>query len=117
MVGGGFGGGAVVGGWRGAGGLVGGPAGRAEEGVGELLGVLLGGVGAGPQAGNVDVVDESGRGGVAGKVGEVEAAQVVFGETVGVVVGVGWGFVQIVRKVDAGGVQVVLGSGRRCFGL
>ena len=82
---------AVQVGQLGAGGLFGGPAGCAQDGVGELLCVLLGGVAAGPQGGNVDVVDESGRGdAAAGQVVDVEAGQVVFDEAVGVVVGVWW---------------------------
>ncbi|WP_239656909.1 hypothetical protein [Mycobacterium riyadhense] len=41
----------------------GGPAAAGEDGVGELLCVLVGGVTVGPQAGDVDVVDAGGCGG------------------------------------------------------
>src|SRR5271166_2779394 len=109
---------AVQVGQLGAGGLLGGPAGCVEDGVGELLGVVLGGVAAGPQGGNVDVVDESGRGdALAGQIVDVEAGEVVFDEAVGVVVGVWWWLVQIVRQVDVAGVWVGFGTGSGCFGL
>ena len=52
-----------------------------------------------------------------GEVGDVEAGEVVFGEAVGVVVGVWWRFVQVVGDVDVVAVKVELFGGAGCFGL
>src|SRR5271163_2127350 len=90
----------------------------AEDGVCELLCVLVGSVTARAQGRYVDVVAVVGGGrAVQRQVGDVDATEVFFGEAVGVVVRVWRGFVKVVGGVDvlAGGVEFLVGG--RCFGV
>ena len=96
------------------GGGFGGACAAGKDRVGKFGGVGVGGVALVAQGGDGDV-GLGGGGAVAGQVGEVElAAEGVFGEAVGVVVGVGWRLVQVrVGGVGGPGVQVGLLSGLR----
>ncbi len=82
----------------------------------QLAQVAVGGVAAGAQSGDVSVLGQlSTQGPVVGEVVEVQAGEVLFGEAVGVVGGVGWRLAQVLLEpVVAGGEQVELVADRLC---
>jgi hypothetical protein len=88
----------------GGGGLLGGSTATVKDCASKIFGALAGGVAAGAQIHDIDVDTGQWCGAVSGKVVEIQIAEGVFGQSIGVVVGVGR---RLVLEVDVGGVKPV----------